>query len=212
MSTTPDLGLPEIASQQSQPEITHNEALYMIQALVNGVIDKDTLSPPELPTEGDAYLIAGTGADGWAGKDNKIAIYAGGSWRYVPDVDDDGNEITVGTRNKGLRVYVRDENQDYIWDGTAWAAYTVAGTAVIKVLDNASFDGATTYFANLLPSAPDVVSNSVVLIHAGVGVLIQTTTTPAAGSFAIGGAADRDIDFGYAPLANDEVVAIYVAA
>lgn len=108
MTTTPDLGIPELAQAQATPEITHNEALVLIQALLNGVIDKDLTSPPGSPTEGDAYIVGGSATGAWAGWDDHIAIYWGGSWRVVPGYDDGGSLIAIGARQEGLSVYVQD--------------------------------------------------------------------------------------------------------
>lgn len=127
MTTTPDLGIPELAQSQANPDITHNEALVLIQALLNGVINRTTETPPVSPTEGDAYIIgdgspAASGA--WTGRANSIAIFWGGSWRFVPGNDDDGTPITMGARQEGLSVWVRDEEQFVVWSGSpqAWTA------------------------------------------------------------------------------------------
>lgn len=60
-----------------------------IRAQVSGVswkqavLDKDVLDPtPLTPSAGDRYLIAGTGAGAWAGKDNNIAEWDGAAWFY----------------------------------------------------------------------------------------------------------------------------------
>lgn len=120
MVSTPDLGIPELAQSQANPDVTHNRALIAFQALLNGVIDKDLTSPPGSPVEGDAYLIntaSPTGA--WAGRAFCIAIYWGTSWYFVPGEDDAGTPITMGSRQEGLSVYVRDENAVYVWRNTA---------------------------------------------------------------------------------------------
>lgn len=120
MVSTPDLGIPELAQSQANPDVTHNRALIAFQALLNGVIDKDLTAPPGSPTEGDAYLIntaSPTGA--WAGRAFCIAIYWGTSWYFVPGENDAGTPITMGSRQEGLTVYVRDENAFYVWRNTA---------------------------------------------------------------------------------------------
>lgn len=127
MTTTPDLGIPELVQSQANPDITHNEALVLIQALLNGVIDKDLTAPPGSPTEGDAYLIntaSPTGA--WAGHAYAVAIYWGSAWRFVPGNDDAGSPITMGSRQEGLRVWVRDENRYYVWRNTVGSPLTFA--------------------------------------------------------------------------------------
>lgn len=144
MTTTPDLGIPELAQAQATPEITHNEALVLIQALLNGVIDKDLTSPPGSPTEGDAYIVGGSATGAWAGWDDHIAIYWGGSWRVVPGYDDGGSLITIGARQEGLSVYVRDEDLRYTWTQSGspatfqWVAGGGGGSAASITYDNSS--------------------------------------------------------------------------
>ena len=51
------------------------------------VKDSATLTPPGSPTTGDRYLINGTGAGGWSGKDKQIAQWSGSAWVYTVPVD-----------------------------------------------------------------------------------------------------------------------------
>lgn len=119
MSTTPDLGIPLVSTQQATPEVTHNEALYLIQALLNGVISQ-TNTPPGSPTVGDAYICGSAPTGAWAGKANKVAIYTDGGWRFVPGNTSAGTNIAIGARHEGLRVYRRDEDALWVWSGSAW--------------------------------------------------------------------------------------------
>lgn len=146
MSTSPRLGIPFISGQQSQPEVTHNTAVVILQTLLAGVIS--TLSaPPSSPADGDAYII-GTGASGaWGGRDNKIAVWYGG-WNYVPGVDSDGSEIAMGADQAGLSVYDVREGAQKVWSGSVWAAAAGGGagtppTIVQHGAENAGAQGIT---------------------------------------------------------------------
>lgn len=56
MTETIRLVLPLIQDSQAQKHVTHNEALKLLDAIVQaGVIDKDLTSPPGSPSEGDIY-------------------------------------------------------------------------------------------------------------------------------------------------------------
>lgn len=131
MTTTPYIGLPELAQQQANADITHNEALILIQAVaLNGVIDKDLNTPPVSPAEGDAYIVADgspAASGAWTGWENHVAVYYGGSWRFVPGRDNLGAVLTMGADQIGLRAYVRDEGLLYVWTGSppAWTALDV---------------------------------------------------------------------------------------
>lgn len=75
------------------------------------VLDKDILTPPGSPTLGDRYLIRGTGAGGWAGKDNQIATWDGSAWEYV-------------TPTGGKIVWVADESVFYLYKGSSWILFS----------------------------------------------------------------------------------------
>jgi len=129
MTTTPDLGIPELSGSQANAEITHNEAIVLLQSLLNGVIDKDLSTPPGSPSDGDAYIVASGGTGAWSGWDDHIAVYYNGAWEFVPGYDDSGTAITMGARQQGLKVYVRDEEKLYIWTGSplAWTEFASGG-------------------------------------------------------------------------------------
>lgn len=122
MATTPDLGIPLISTLQATPEVTHNEALYMIQALLMGAISL-TNTPPGSPTAGDCYICGTAPTGAWAGRANKVAIYTSGGWRFVPGVDSSGTNIPMGSRHFGLKVYRRDVLADWVWHGSAWVEH-----------------------------------------------------------------------------------------
>jgi hypothetical protein len=120
MTTSADLGLAYIASQQSQPEITHNEALNQIQILSVGVISVSLNTPPGSPAQGDTYIIGAAPTGAWAGRANCLTGYFGTGWVFVPGNDSSGTPITMGARHEGLRAYSKADNGLYVWDGSAW--------------------------------------------------------------------------------------------
>ena len=81
---TPRLGFPMLASGQAQKEVTHNEALVLIDALVQPVVQ--AVAPaaiPATPSPGQCWIV-GNGAGGaWLGHDNAIACWTEGGWRFV---------------------------------------------------------------------------------------------------------------------------------
>lgn len=109
MSLTPHLGLPLIAAAQAQKHVTHNEALFGLDALVQlAVLDRDLTTPPASPSEGDRYIVAGSGVGAWAGKGGQIAAWRDGLWRfYAP--------------SRGWLAYVLDDGALLAWNGTGWA-------------------------------------------------------------------------------------------
>lgn len=119
--TSTKLGIPYILQQQSSPEVTHNLALYMIEALLRGVIDRTNNPPGGTPADGDSYLVGTAGTGAWAGKNNCIAIWASNAWLFIPGFDDDGAQIAMGAAQEGMSIYVQAENALYRWSGAAWS-------------------------------------------------------------------------------------------
>lgn len=133
MTTSPHLGIPLIDSQQAQPEVTHNEAVLLLQALSAGALGLQN-APPVSPADGDVWIVGSAGSGAWNGRSNRVAIYFGGTWLFVPGFDSDGVIIAMGAAQEGLMVYRQDLNALWIWTGAAWAdfATVVAGSFVAK--------------------------------------------------------------------------------
>lgn len=82
---TPRLGFPLLANGQAQKEVTHNEALVLMDALIQPIVQAVGPSAvPATPQPGQCWIV-GNGAGGaWAGHDNAIACWSEGGWRFVP--------------------------------------------------------------------------------------------------------------------------------
>jgi hypothetical protein len=152
MTTSTVLGLPYIAAQQASPEITHNEALYMLEALLRGVKDRIN-APPGAPVDGDSYLITAGASGAWSGWSNHIAIRAGNAWRFVPGFDTSGTRIPIGADHEGMRVFVIDEDAFYQWSGAAWVSQG-SGPFVAKAGDTMTGPLVINLAAFSAPAAP----------------------------------------------------------
>ena len=83
MTDTPNLNLPYLLAAQSQKHVTHNEALRILDSLVQmTVLDRNLTAPPASPIEGDRYIVAASPTGAWAGQTNKIACYQDGAWLF----------------------------------------------------------------------------------------------------------------------------------
>jgi len=73
--------LPFIVSGQAQKEVTHNEALARIDALLHPVVEAVGLvAPPVAPLPGQGWII-GAGATGdWSGHDGALALSSENGW------------------------------------------------------------------------------------------------------------------------------------
>lgn len=108
MDSTPNLGLPYIMAAQAQKHVTHNEAIRVLDAVVQlAVLDRDFSSPPATPSDGDRYLVAASASGTWAGHDGSIAAWLDGAWMFLAP-------------REGWIAWVADERILLAWDGAAW--------------------------------------------------------------------------------------------
>jgi hypothetical protein len=82
--TTARHALPLLAAGQAQKEMTHNEALAVIDlAVAPSVVAAGLTTPPDDPALGACWIV-GAGATGaWAGAADAIAGWTDGGWRFV---------------------------------------------------------------------------------------------------------------------------------
>jgi hypothetical protein len=108
--STTHLLLPFILAAQAQKHVTHNEALRLLDAMVQlAVLDRTRTAPPASPTDGDRHIVA-PGASGlWASWDLNIAYWVDGAWtRLVP--------------RPGWLTWSAAEGIFVSWTGSAWQA------------------------------------------------------------------------------------------
>jgi hypothetical protein len=100
MTTTPVLGITELASGQALPETTVNEAArYLEQGARHFVIvDRDLSAPAGGEADGSAYIVSGTGTGAWAGHDGDIAFKMSTGWLFI--------NVT-----EGMSFWIADENK-----------------------------------------------------------------------------------------------------
>ena len=89
MTTTPHFPLPYLFASQAGKDITHNEALLIIDLLLHRRVLAVGGDPANLtaPVEGQAWIVATGAAGDWAGRDGQIALFAAGGWRFIPPPD-----------------------------------------------------------------------------------------------------------------------------
>lgn len=82
--SSPLLALPFIQPSQAQKHVTHNEALRILDAVVQlRVLSFGALTPPGAPAAGDVHAL-GAGATGeWAGQDGRLALWDGTGWAFI---------------------------------------------------------------------------------------------------------------------------------
>ena len=125
MDETANLQLPYILASQAQKHVTHNEALQVLDALVQlAIVDRDLSEPPGVPAEGTRYIVKAPATGAWAGHIDHIAYRRDGAWQFV-------------VPKAGWLAWVVDEAILVYWDGDAWSP--LAGS--LSALQNLSLIG-----------------------------------------------------------------------
>lgn len=84
MPETARFSLPLLAMAQAQKEVTHNEALTLLDALVHAAVEDGPLAaPPADPEPGQCWLVGPGASGGWTGRADQIAIWSDGGWRFM---------------------------------------------------------------------------------------------------------------------------------
>lgn len=105
---TPRLALPYLAAGQAQKHVTHNDALIMLDALVQlAVRDRDRPAPPEAPTEGDRHIVTPAASGPWSGQAGKVALFQDGAWSFHAP-------------HAGWLAWVVAEQALCVFDGAGW--------------------------------------------------------------------------------------------
>lgn len=124
-------GLPFLMTGQAQKELTHNEALVRIDALLHPVIEAEQTAPDmelSLADAGKCWLVAATAPNAapneWTGHAGEIAYWTGGSWRFTAPM-------------VGMYLWNRQNNSRLHYIAGQWTAAPViaevAGGATVDV-------------------------------------------------------------------------------
>ncbi len=141
MTDTVHLGMPFIEGSHAQKHVTHNEALRILDAVVQiGVLDTDRTVPPTTPTEGDRHIVASGATGAWAGHAEAVAVHEDGAWRFLAP-------------KLGWCAWSDADGALLVYDGTAWTDVAGAGTmsgsiAQLGINDTASAPNLLTVRSN----------------------------------------------------------------
>lgn len=158
---SPVLGLPYIQPAQAQKHVTHNEALRLLDAVVQlAVLDRDRTAPPADPAPGDRHIVAAGATLAWAGQAGRVALWEGPGqgWAFLE-------------ARPGWRAWVLAEAAVAVFDGTAWAGPEAQALRVDRLGIGTPADAVN----RLAVAAP-----AVLLTHAGAGVQVKANKAAAA--------------------------------
>jgi hypothetical protein len=79
-------GLPFILPGQAQKELYHNEALQLIETIVQPVVEGGPINlPPASPAIGQIYIVGPEPSAGWGSPAaGALAVWTEGGWRFLP--------------------------------------------------------------------------------------------------------------------------------
>ena len=118
---TPNLSLPFIMPAQAQKHVTHNEAIELLDMIVQLTLEAtNETTPPSSPAEGQAWAIGINAGGEWIGHDGKIATWRGGGWLFVEP-------------NDGWLAWVRNAAELQVLTDGAWVT---KGEPVMQNLPN----------------------------------------------------------------------------
>jgi hypothetical protein len=117
--TTARLRLPMIRPGQAQKELLHNEALAIIDLLIDAQVASFGLNvPPTTPALGAAWVVGAAPSGAWAGQTGRLAGWTEGGWRFVMPVE-------------GMTVWVSEAAVIGRFSGGAWILGELTGSRVV---------------------------------------------------------------------------------
>lgn len=119
--------LPLLQAGQAQKELTHNEALVLIDMLAMaaaiGIVD----APPGTPAAGDCWIVGPAPVGAWTGHAGALAGWTEAGWRFVAP-------------REGMRVWLIGAGVEAARRGDAWtigeltaSRLTIGGRQVVGV-------------------------------------------------------------------------------
>lgn len=97
--------LPLLAAGQAQKEMTHNEALALIDLMVQPAVIAMALdTPPDTPEPGDCWVVGPAPSGAWTGWALALAGWTAGGWRFAPAREG----MSVWNRASGSAAWFRD--------------------------------------------------------------------------------------------------------
>jgi hypothetical protein len=165
--TTAHLALPFVMAAQAQKHVTHNEALRLLDGIVQlSVKDRDLTAPPASLTEGDRYIVASGASGVWTGWDLNIALWVDGAWLRLPP-------------RAGWRAWVEDEGVLLAYNGSTWIGTTPTALQNLALLGLGTTADAANPFSAKLNAA---LWTAKTIAEGGTGDLFYTMNKEAAGN------------------------------
>lgn len=141
------LDLPYIQPAQAQKHVTHNEAIELLDMIVQLSVEEfDAETPPVAPVEGQNWSVGPAATGVWSGNDGMIASYRSGGWMFVPPQEGwlgwDQTEKTIRVFSEGTWKLLNEGTEPFQTVGINTTAdptnrLSVASEAVLFTHDGA---------------------------------------------------------------------------
>ncbi|CUH82635.1 DUF2793 domain-containing protein [Tropicibacter naphthalenivorans] len=142
------LSLPYLAPSQAQKHVTHNEALQMLDALVqSGITEFGSNTPPLTATDGAIYALGAVPTGEWAGQAGKLALRVPNAWIFI-------------TPQPGWRAWDLGNSRLMVFENDLWGP-------VLPDLDN--LDGVGIGTSHDTTNRLAVAAPATLLTHEGAG-------------------------------------------
>lgn len=105
--TTSRHGLPLLQAGQAQKEVTHNEALVLLDLLTHPAVEGVLAVPPSAPQAGEGWIVGAAATGEWAGQTGSLAFRTSGGWRFL-------------AARAGLLVWDKASSAFVWFDGALW--------------------------------------------------------------------------------------------
>ncbi|HEY8435249.1 MAG TPA: DUF2793 domain-containing protein [Sphingomicrobium sp.] len=93
--------------------------MQTLDMLVAGAVEGPPLAtPPVSPQLGSCYIVAAGATDAWTGKDQCLAAWTSGGWRFAAPIE-------------GLSVYERISGTFAVYRGGSWEVGMVRGQSLV---------------------------------------------------------------------------------
>jgi hypothetical protein len=137
MSDTPKIGLPELSSAQAGNYLTVNDALRIVDALLQATaVSVGDNTPPVSPADGDLYVLGNAPTGAWAGHSGDVAFYQSTGWIFV-------------NPREGWKIWATDDNLTYRYSGSS-ALWEVSDTFLgLQDTTDTTFSGKGGYLARV---------------------------------------------------------------
>jgi len=105
---SPRLDLPYIQPSQAQKHVTHNEAVEILDTIVQMKLeDIDVSNPPVLPAEGQSWALSAAPTGAWTGEAGAIVTRCNNGWLFIEPAE-------------GWTAWVGSAGRLHQFDGTSW--------------------------------------------------------------------------------------------